>query len=119
MMRGRSTGTPTKAQQLRFFALREIGCLTCWIAGKGFVPAEVHHLTIGGKHGQKRRGHDYSLALCDYCHRGIGNPADHGTPSLAREPRAFRERFGSDDCLLAEQNKRIDEWRQNTMGVVA
>ena len=38
-----STGKPTKAQQARFEALREIGCIAC--RAEGFhSEAEIHHL---------------------------------------------------------------------------
>ena len=120
MKRGRSTGTPTEAQQRRFHAIQQIGCLCCAIMGMGWSPAEIHHLTVGGKHGQKRRGHDYTIGLCATHHRGVYVPwIDKLRPLYSEQPRAFRERFGNDDYLLAEQNKRIDEWRQNTMGAVA
>lgn len=109
MKAGRSTGAPTKAQQMRFVAIKEIGCIVCLARGM-VCPAEIHHLTVGGKHGQKRRGHDYTVGLCVYCHRGIGNPADYGGPSYAREPKAFRALW-PDDKLLAEQDRLIEIWR--------
>lgn len=77
---------------------------------------EVHHLNVGGHAGHKRRGDDCTIGLCSYHHRGVPLDAflpdrirDVLGPSLAREPRAFRELFGSDDGLLAWQNELIEE----------
>jgi hypothetical protein len=112
MKQGRSTGKPTAAQVARFDCIREEGCLVAQILGIDWLPAEIHHLTTGGKHGQKRLGHDSSIGLNCWSHRGV--PLDGWSaercrdvlgPSYAREPRLFRELFGSDDELLARQNE--------------
>jgi len=70
MKRGRSTGKPTAAQQVRMDAIREIGYIVARSLGLGYVPCEVHHLTVGGKHGAKRRGHDFTVGLNPWSHRG-------------------------------------------------
>lgn len=114
MKQGRSTGSPTTAQRARFDAIRDVGCIACLILGMA-TPAEVHHLTIGGKHGQKRLGHDHTIGLCSYHHRGsipgCALPArlleERYGPSYALAPRAFRGKFGQDDYLLHYQNERI------------
>ena len=110
MRQGRSTGAPTKEQQARFDAIKAIGCIVCRMRGMHSVPCEIHHLTVGGKHGQKRRGHDFTIGLCGYHHRGL--PLWHierfdAGPSYALEPRRFREVFGQDDALLAYQDELI------------
>jgi hypothetical protein len=113
--RGRSTGEPTAAQRARWDRIKDPdfgpGCLVAHILGIGWLPAEIHHFTVGGRHGQKRRGHDYTIGLNQWSHRGIPLPgwtaeecAARLGPSYAQEPAAFRERFGSDDDLLALQN---------------
>lgn len=112
MKRGRSTGTPTRAQQARFDAIREVGCIACRMRGLARF-AEIHHLTVGGRHGQKRRGHDATIGLCPWHHRGENtsgerDPAALYGPSYAHQPRAFRETFGSDEALLAMQNELIE-----------
>ncbi len=116
MKHGRSTGTPTKAQEARFSAIYEIGCIACYALRIGYMPCQVHHLTVGGKHGQKRRSHDYTIGLCPWHH--VGEPmaglshsqcADRFGPSYAREPRRFRQEIGSDDYLLDLQNTLIEE----------
>jgi hypothetical protein len=111
--RGRSTGTPTAAQVARFEAIHRLGCIASRIRGV-VLPATIHHLTIGGKHGQKRRGHDFTIGLSEWHHLGVPVfglthrecEARFG-PSYARTPRAFREVFGQDDVLLAYQNDLI------------
>lgn len=116
MRSGRSTGKPTAAQQRRFGLIKDEdhGCLIAHMLGIGWLPAEIHHFTIGGHHGQKRRGHEYSIGLNSWSHRG--EPLQGWTaaecearlgPSYARSPCAFRERFGSDDELLALQNQLL------------
>lgn len=114
MRRGRSTGKPTKAQEARFLAIQMLGCIVCRKHKRIFRAAEIHHLTVGGRHGQKRRGHDYTIGLCGWHHRGanaFGNP-DLGLktygPSYALHARQFRETYGSDDQLLAYQNELIE-----------
>lgn len=116
MRSGRSTGKPTAAQVKRFEAIREAGCLVAQILGIGWLPAEIHHMTTGGKHGQKRLGHDASIGLNCWSHRGV--PLDGWTaercrddlgPSYAREPRLFRAMFGNDAELLARQNAILGE----------
>jgi hypothetical protein len=45
-------------------AITDIGCVVCAALGHGFRHCQVHHLLVGGKHGQLRRGHDYTVVLC-------------------------------------------------------
>jgi hypothetical protein len=114
--RGRSTGNPTKAQQARFDVIREVGCIVARSLGLGYVPCEIHHLTIGGKHGARRRGHEYTIGLNPWSHRGVpfGGMSSSRCeamfgPSYAREPRRFREEIGRDDYLLDLQNTMIEQ----------
>lgn len=112
MKRGRSTGKPRGAQAARFALIWEHGCVACLIYGLYTLP-EIHHLTVGGKHGQKRRGHDFTIGLCPYHHRGDPGFSDRELcelaygPSYALQPKLFRETFGQDDYLLAYQNQLI------------
>lgn len=118
-------------RDLRFLAIREIGCIACKRDCKPhlrpFTDCEVHHLLTTGLHGNgKRRGDDATIGLCSWHHRGM--PVEYYTarecvdcfgPSYARQARAFRDLYGSDDDLLAEQNRLIDEWRKSTVGAAA
>ncbi len=110
MRRGRSTGAPTKAEADRDRKLREKGCICCRLDGRGLVPCEAHHLTVGGRHGQKRRGHDKTVGICAWHHRGVRRPgwsvedmtSAYG-PSYAEQPSAFRDHYGDDARLLQYQ----------------
>lgn len=115
MKSGRSTGKPTKAEAARFDAIREIGCIVAKKLNLGFVPAEIHHLTIGGRHGAKRRGHEFTIGLNPWSHRGVpfngmtaAQCAELFKYSYAAHPRAFREAFGGDEALLALQNQLLE-----------
>jgi hypothetical protein len=103
-------GTPaTKAQVARFEAIHRTGCIACRKRGK-VRPATIHHLTIGGRHGAPRRGHDFTIGLCDWHHLGCGPRVEMTEklgPSYYHQARAFREEFGQDDELLAMQNDLI------------
>jgi hypothetical protein len=116
MRQSRSTGTPAKAQSSRFDAMKRGECMACRINdtrlharcdGEG---CDAHHLLSGGR----RRGHDFTIALCAWHHRAI-RPDDCRTdaeafhkygPTVANELRMFRETYGSDDALLAIQNEQ-------------
>lgn len=115
MNRGRSTGTPTKAEAERFDRIKEVGCIAAHTLGLGWVYAEIHHLTVGGKHGQKRRGHEFTIGLNPWSHRGVpfgGLSAaecyEMYGPSYALEARKFRALFGNDDRLLDYQNRLLE-----------
>lgn len=110
MKQGRSTGTPTKSQKARFNAIKEVGCIVCRLMFRGWVPCHIHHLTVGGKHGQKRRGHDFTIGLCPWHHVGVDGNAKNDGPSYALSPRAFRHEYGQDDVLLARQNEAIERF---------
>jgi hypothetical protein len=97
--------------------VRALPCIACQIEGiQQPAPTEEHHLNLGGKAGQKRRGDDYSIPLCAWHHRGDpakGMTADLTTytygPSLARSSKLFRFTYGSDDQLLALTNLKLKE----------
>lgn len=104
----RGPKTATAADKARFAAIKDIGCIACRLYGFGYRPCDVHHLTVGGKHGQPRRGHQYTIGLCPPHH--TGTPDQYGPipgPSYAKAPRAFRTTFGDDDALLQRQNELI------------
>ncbi|WP_057921136.1 Ref family recombination enhancement nuclease [Lysobacter capsici] len=116
MRRARSTGKPTRAQAARWDEIRALGCVCCLLKDIKRA-AEIHHMTVGGKHGQKRLGHDHTFGLCAWHHRGenaFGSPRlgvlAYG-PSFALEPRRFREVFGTQDELLEFQNELLAKVR--------
>jgi hypothetical protein len=97
-------------KERRFSILREIGCIACRAMFR-MSPAEIHHLNLGGKAGQKRRGDEYTIPLCGWHHRSAITTGFTATsmrkmcgPSLARESKEFRRLYGTDDYLLAKVN---------------
>ena len=106
-----STGYPTKAQAERFVRIKlDSGCVCCRIRGIGYVQPDIHHLGVG-----RRDGHDATIGLCQWHHRGI--PPEGWTPktyiefagpSLARGSKPFHAEFGSDEELLAMQNSILE-----------
>lgn len=114
MKRGRSTSAPTKAQARRFIAIQESGCIACRQDGRISPGCEIHHQNLDGKAGQKRLGHDHTIGLCPWHHRGVlpnGWSLKVATatfgPSLAVNSNAFRERYGDDERILILQNSII------------
>ena len=95
-------------RERRFRYIREIGCICCRRYGYYAAP-EVHHQNFGAHAGGKRLGDEYTVGLCRWHHRGVEKPPCRVGPSLAKEPRRFREIFGTDEALLAEQNELISE----------
>lgn len=103
----------TTKQRRRFRRIQELGCVACTLDGVPNVPCDIHHLLSGGR----RLGHDHTVGLCEFHHRGIvpeGRTLEdyqhvHG-PSLAAKPRAFRIRYGDEEELLAIQDALLDHY---------
>lgn len=100
----------------RLKAVREMPCIACQMYGVRNQPnkTEAHHLNLGGMAGQKRRGDDYSIPLCQWHHQGrkrqaIDMAAMVATfgPSFKLQSKKFREVFGTDDELLARVNDKL------------
>jgi hypothetical protein len=93
----------SKADQIRFDKLHRIGCIACRKLGMA-SQIDIHHMVEG-----YRLGNKYTLPLCPYHHRG--DPPDgislklafkiYG-PSLRREKKQFKARFGNERELLDE-----------------
>jgi hypothetical protein len=102
-----------KAREKRFARLKFMGCIACWMDGV-MAGAEIHHLNLGGKAGQKRRGDEYTIPLCPWHHQGRVECGHTATsmrevrgPSLARQSREFRAKYGTDDEILAHVDDLI------------
>jgi hypothetical protein len=106
-----------KVREHRYRRLTEIGCIACSIEGTGVWSCgslEIHHLNLGGKAGQKRRGDPFTIPLGKWHHQAQP-PSGESTssarvlygPSLKYHSRAFREKYGSDDELLEKVNAEI------------
>ena len=99
------TKAPTKADKRRFLALQDYGCVCCRIEGDGHRDPDIHHIVEGGR----RLGHQYTLGLCPYHHRGIQPDSFiyHG-PSLADGKRPFIKRYGTERFLLEYVNGQLE-----------
>lgn len=80
-------------ERSRIDRMLKLGCVVCRHFGK-FNPAEVHHLTEGGR----RLGHWYTIPLCPPHHRGTVQ----GVVSVASGSRAFEAAYGSQLLLWEE-----------------
>lgn len=107
-----STGSPTKADEKRFRALQELGCIACYLRDV-FSDAEIHHLVDKGTR-KHSGGHMATIPLCSYHHRGVVPAALSAKymaevlgPSMAHSKRAFVAEFGSERELLAKVDQLI------------
>jgi hypothetical protein len=118
-----------KAREHRFRRLREMGCVACSIESGGIWSCgvlEIHHLNLGGKAGQARRGDEFTIPLGLWHHQGRP-PSGESTssarvlygPSLKYHSRAFRAEYGSDDELLAKVNDEIERRDRIARGEVS
>jgi len=90
----------TRADLERFLAIQDIGCLACLRHGRRGVPCDIHHLLRGGR----RRGHQATIGLCPWHHRGVGPALGL---SLAHGSKSFHAMYGSDEDLLEMQNDLV------------
>lgn len=103
----------TKAEQLRFDAIKAGPCLACEQRGLRSTCPEIHHLLSGGR----RIGHLATVGLCQWHHRAViwheGVTHEYFRrvygPSLAEGSKPFRHEFGNDEFLLEMQNRILDE----------
>jgi hypothetical protein len=122
-MIGSKTGAPTAAHLWRWAEVWDLGCIACRLAGLGWVAPEQDHRNVGDLAGMPRTegGHDDTLGLCCWHHRGIpfaGWTAERclreAGPSKQLHKRAFLERFGSIEELHAQQLRRLERYRERT-----
>ena len=114
---------------LRDFAIRDLGCTACSLMGISGQPCEKHHLNAHDQPGGKRLGEAFTVGLCQWHHVGrchcTGAIKDCTSchyrygPSWRHHKREFIDTYGDGDALLAEQNRRIERWRRNTIGAAA
>lgn len=105
------SGEPIKAHHAaRFAAIKQVGCLACWLRLGMRIDPDVHHLLSGGM----RRGHRYTIGLCDWHHRGY--PPERYSknsatrvfgPALSNGSKPFQEAFGDDQSLLEFQDTAL------------
>ena len=117
MKGGRHAAQATAVQRDRIVMVKELGCICCQMNRADGRPtaffgmAEAHHLLSGGR----RRGHEFTIGLCQWHHRGVP-PFESARasdmvrtfgPSVATGSRAFHERYGTDDELLEYQEQLL------------
>lgn len=108
-----STKAPTKEQIHRWNDLQAIGCVVTLLrTGVTGTPGDVHHLLSGGK----RMGHDFTIVLHPWYHRGVSDlpPARSRElfgPSLALHKKEFIEEFGGEMYLLEVSNQLLTKYR--------
>lgn len=110
-MGSKSLPAATVEQLRRWDLIKQTGCLCCRMRGLAGA-VEIHHL----KSGNVRMGHDFTIGLCAWHHRGVGSRANEVVlgPSLAHGSKPFHAEFGSDQELLARQNHIIG-WTKDPM----
>lgn len=103
----RAIGSPTKTQQAKQDAQRAQGCAACLLRKNRVQPGatEIHHRTIGDLHGNKQLGHDETVALCAWHHRGA-LLAGHTVVTM-------REAYGPS---LAHHKRDFVTWLQDVLG---
>jgi hypothetical protein len=107
-----SRPAPRVADIERFAKLYALGCVISRVYFDRWEPAEIHHLVEG----RKRLGHQYTIPLSAWFHRGVPPLSDMRPseavqkigPSLALSKRAFVARFTSERELLEQTNKLIE-----------
>ena len=120
----RRIGRATREEQAKQDRQREHGCAVCRVLELSIAcgPVEIHHRTIGDLHGNPQLGHDCTVGLGSWHHRGVILPGYTGEtmrlafgPSLASSKRAFldlmQELFGerSTQPLQDWQDAQIQE----------
>lgn len=103
----------TKAQKRRFLRLQDVGCICCLKEGFTGVPVDVHHLVDKG-YRKHSGGHDATLPLCPWHHRGeppsgltVSEALFVAGPSLALNKKLFVQTYGTERELLEEVNAGI------------
>lgn len=121
-MRGRNR---TKEEQNRFEEIQQRGCLPCFL--ESFLrkrlsyepePCDIHH-TSGGNN------HLATYGNCPWHHRGV--PKNDLTakemkavfgPSMAINPKEYRQRYGCERTLLDLQNNLLKVQPENLIKAV-
>lgn len=105
----------TKAESVHVAAVKAAGCICCikrgYAWGEDGAQAEAHHLLSGSI----RKGHEDTVGLCNYHHRGV-KAVDGWSiemhrrllgPSLMDGSVPFHATFGSDEDLMAFQRELL------------
>lgn len=109
----------TKAEAARIIEAKTLACCPCLVwARAGHMPIEDVATCCAYDHsvsGRIRRGHRFGFASCDWHHQrypgdgwSIARMRKHFGPSLMDGSRIFHDIYGSDDELIALQDKLLN-----------
>ncbi len=93
----------TKAEKLHLSKVAALGCICCAIDGRGWRPANIHHIREGYGMGQ-RAPHMETLPLCEGHHQGL---RDCSKVAFHKSPIVWREWYGEERQLVAAVNATI------------
>lgn len=97
---------PVKTSKDRFLKLIDIGCIVCYLHFGIYTVPAIHHLTgIKYRATGKKATDEHTIGLCTLHHQ-------YGTsdnPGVHSHPKAFIERFGTQEYLLEETNRLLGE----------
>lgn len=102
----------TAAEKARYEKLKNMGCIATRLKWGYFQPADIQHLTSGGR----RISNMHTIPLSPWLHRGL-IPMDCKTsseatnkygPSFAKSRKQFEETFGAEEYLLSETNRLLE-----------
>lgn len=99
--------SPNKAEREWMAAVREFGCVACYLDGKR-RECVVHHIVSGNR----RMGHMFTIGLCEPGHHQHGDSV--GMVSRHPYKARFEAQYGTEMELLAILKREIDgftEWR--------
>jgi len=95
-----------KADRDRMAKLKEMPCICC-----GRQPVEIHHIVDKGYRAHSG-GHQATIPLCEWHHRGmpvgvwtVTETAARLGPSMALSKRQWNVRYGGERELLAKVNR--------------
>lgn len=121
---------PTKAEQRRFLAMHDRGCVPCYVESQlrgrkhAIEPGEIHHVEQANSCGHHRA----TYCACPWHHRGVRKTTANGAtltghemtelfgPSMARNPMLYLTRYGDADQLLALQEAMLLESPERLTG---
>jgi hypothetical protein len=80
-----------------------LGCICCYQFG-GWVHPEVHHLISGNR----RMGHNWTIPLCPFHHRGVSSGLFYGPRiALSDGGKIFVATFGNERELWKKVQDRL------------
>ncbi len=116
---------PTLADEERFRALNEMGCIVSILEfGQWGTPGDIHHVLYGGRR-HPYEPNQHTVCIRPWYHRGVPPLDRFGNrytvkqakrllgPSMALEPREFVRRFGDDRYLLMATAQLLDALKKH------